>query len=117
MTYHMVRGLHVSDFHRSHLGFLSSPLFGFVGGYPEASFNVYDAALTTTDEIVRIDPRRIGNDYNPRRGWGFGKLTKKIGNVLCGVSFFFRGGLREDGGDQDDLIGRCVWLKLDDGLR
>jgi len=31
-----------------------------------ASFNVYDAALTTTDEIVRIDPRRIGNDYNPR---------------------------------------------------
>lgn len=32
----------------------------------EASFNVYDAALTTTDEIVRIEPRRIGNDYNPR---------------------------------------------------
>lgn len=31
-----------------------------------ASFNVYDAALTTTDEIVRIEPRRIGNDYNPR---------------------------------------------------
>ena len=37
------------------------------GGSSEASFNVYDAALTTTDEIVRIDPRRIGNDYNPRR--------------------------------------------------
>lgn len=83
----MVRGLHVSDFHRSHLRFLSSPLFGFVGGYHEASFNVYDAALTTTDEIVRIDPRRIGNDYNPRRVGVFGKLTKKVGNVLCGVFF------------------------------
>ncbi|CAK9114839.1 unnamed protein product [Durusdinium trenchii] len=31
-----------------------------------ASFNIYDAAITTTDEIVRIDPRKIGNDYNPR---------------------------------------------------
>ena len=31
-----------------------------------ASFNVYDAAITTTDEIVRVEPRKIGNDYNPR---------------------------------------------------
>ena len=55
---------------------------------PEASFNVYDAALTTTDEIVRIDPRRIGNDYNPR--WvGFLKTQK---DWQCSVwSFFGRG--------------------------
>ncbi|CAE7403436.1 fadB [Symbiodinium sp. KB8] len=31
-----------------------------------ASFNVYDAAITTTDEIVHIHPHKVGNDYNPR---------------------------------------------------
>lgn len=64
-----------------------------VGGYHEASFNVYDAALTTTDEIVRIDPRRIGNDYNPRRGWVFGKLTK-LRLAMFRVEFLFFGGFR-----------------------
>jgi len=31
-----------------------------------ASFNVYDAAITTTDEIVHVHPHKVGNDYNPR---------------------------------------------------
>eukprot|EP00931_Biecheleriopsis_adriatica_P059754 TRINITY_DN35814_c0_g1_i1.p1 TRINITY_DN35814_c0_g1~~TRINITY_DN35814_c0_g1_i1.p1 ORF type:complete len:3403 (-),score=723.69 TRINITY_DN35814_c0_g1_i1:308-10516(-) len=31
-----------------------------------ASFNVYDAALTTTEEVVHTHPNKIGNDYNPR---------------------------------------------------
>lgn len=52
----------------------------------------------------------------PKAGWGFWKAYKK--GWQCSVwSFFLGGSLGEDGGDQDDLIGRCVWLKLDDGLR
>eukprot|EP00930_Biecheleria_cincta_P021490 TRINITY_DN1591_c0_g1_i1.p1 TRINITY_DN1591_c0_g1~~TRINITY_DN1591_c0_g1_i1.p1 ORF type:complete len:3401 (-),score=659.74 TRINITY_DN1591_c0_g1_i1:53-10255(-) len=37
-----------------------------VNSVQSTSFNVYDAALVSTDEIARIHPNRIGNDYNPR---------------------------------------------------